>query len=85
MKIEKKKKCNNVVICTINNNDRNQGRHTWVGIHHPNTTNTVTYTCYFGATDGNGSMAVNGGWSDGNNSESTRSSSNLTLLEIEHV
>ena len=70
---------------TINNNDRNQGRHTWVGIHHPNTTNTVTYTCYFGATDGNGSMAVNGGWSDGNNSESTRSSSNLTLLEIEHV
>ena len=68
---------------TINNNDRNQGRHTWIGIHHPNTTNTVTYTCYFGATDGTGQMAVNGGWNDQDNNESTRSSSNLTLLEIE--
>mgnify|MGYP003120064824 CR=1 FL=1 len=70
---------------TINNNDRNQGRHTYVGIHHPNTTSTVTYTCYFGATDGNGSMAVNGGWSDNDNNESTRSTSSITLLEIENT
>tara|TARA_R100001510_G_C7597836_1_gene165360 strand:+ start:42 stop:557 length:516 start_codon:yes stop_codon:yes gene_type:complete len=70
---------------TINNNDRNQGRHTWAGIHHPNTTNTVTYTCYFGATDGTGYMAVNGGWNDANNNETTRSSSTITLLEIRRV